>query len=177
MFLDAPPSVLSALVRYVMRGEREASLYVGQYIEANGARLARRARSVSLVTKGKRHDLLAIYEALNEKYFGGEVTALVTWGKPGTKRDDKRKTIKLGSYSALDRLIRVHPVLDRLWVPRYFVAYVVYHEMLHHVIPSSHGVGRRMLHPPEFAEREARFRHYERALAWERRHLARLLRA
>jgi hypothetical protein len=177
MFLDAPPAVVSALVRYVTSGDRDASLFVGRYIEANGARLARRARGVPITTRGKRHDLLAIFQQLNEKYFGGAVNALITWGKQGRKRGKSRRAIKLGSYSALDRLIRVHPVLDRRWVPRYFVAYVVYHEMLHHVIPSSRGIGRRLLHPPEFVAREGRFRHYWRALAWERRHIGRLLRA
>jgi hypothetical protein len=68
-------------------------------------------------------------------------------------------------------------VLDKSWVPRYFVSYILYHEMLHHVIPSSHGAGRRMLHPPHFAARERMFRDYERSLTWERGHVTRLLRA
>ncbi len=177
MFLDAPASVKAALVRYVVRGERAASAFVGQYIEANGARLARRSRAVPLVTKGARHDLLSIFQDLNERYFDGEVNALVTWGRAGTRRGMRRSTIKLGSYSALDRLIRIHPALDRRWVPRYFVAYVIFHEILHAVIPHGRGAGRRSLHPPEFLARETEFRHCERALAWEKRHLARLLRA
>jgi hypothetical protein len=176
MFLDAPPAVASALVRYVVNADRASSVYIGRYIEANSARLARRSRGLSLHTKGRHHDLYAIFQDLNERYFDGDVHALVSWGKHGTKRGKKRATIKLGSYAALDRLIRVHPALDRRWVPRYFLAYVVYHEMLHHVIPSSRGAGRRLLHPPEFLAREREFRHYERALAWERRHIARLLR-
>jgi hypothetical protein len=176
MFLDAPPAVANALVRYVVNADRAASVYIGRYIEANSARLARRSRSLSLHTKGKHHDLYAIFQDLNERYFDGEVNALISWGKHGTKKGKKRATIKLGSYAALDRLIRVHPALDRRWVPRYFVAYVVYHEMLHHIVPSSRGAGRRLLHPPEFLAREREFRHYERALTWERRHIARLLR-
>src|SRR5205823_2555535 len=102
-----------------------------------------------------------------------------------------RATIKLGSYTANERLIRVHPALDRAWVPRYFVAYIVYHEMLHHVIPARSrdaqgrrvgaaggaAAGRRDLHPLEFREREKAFRHYERALRWEGQHIARLLRS
>src|SRR5260370_1207784 len=35
MFLDAPPNVVEALVRYVTQGDREASALVGRYIEAN----------------------------------------------------------------------------------------------------------------------------------------------
>ena len=37
----------------------------------------------------------------------------------------------MGSYSVEDRLIRIHPTLDRPDVPRYYVAWIVYHEMLH----------------------------------------------
>jgi hypothetical protein len=203
MFLDAPVRVLNALVRYVTRGDKRASELVGEYIEANGARLARRRpRAIPLVAKGTHHDLLAIFHAINERYFGGSCHALITWGKKQPRRSEgPRKAIKLGSYSSLERLIRIHPSLDRTWVPKYFVAFVVYHEMLHHMIPAargttrgrianlsfekSHGyrsrgargpVARRVLHPPEFLERERLFRKYERALEWEQRHVTRLLR-
>jgi hypothetical protein len=175
MFLDAPASLQEALARYIVRNDREASLVVGRYIEANGHRI-RATRPVlgPLSTKGAHHDLLARFRDLNERYFGGGVDALISWGRKSKKRE--RATIKLGSYSAIERLIRIHPSLDRAWVPRYFVEFVVYHEMLHHVIPASRGPGRSLLHPPEFRERERQFRHYERAVAWERAHIGRLLR-
>src|SRR5579863_3894291 len=176
MFLDAPPPVVDALVRYVTRGDREASATLGDYIDANGFRLARRKRSAPLIAKGRHHDLLKLFGEINDRYFDGEVNALITWGKRPTTKS-ARKTIKLGSYSAVDRMIRVHPALDQKWVPRYFVAYIVYHEMLHHVIPGSRGLGRVNLHPPEFKEREKQFRQFERVLEWEKRRVGRLLRA
>jgi hypothetical protein len=176
MFLDAPAPVVDALVRYVTRGDREASATLGDYIDANGFRLARRKRSAPLIAKGKHHDLLKLFGEMNDRYFDGEVNALITWGKRPTTKS-ARKTIKLGSYSAVDRMIRVHPALDQKWVPRYFVAYIVYHEMLHHVIPGSRGLGRVNLHPPEFKEREKQFRQFERVLEWEKRRVGRLLRA
>lgn len=177
MFLDAPEAVRDALVRYLTDRDREASAVVGRFIDANGFRI-KAAQPVlrPLTTQGDAHDLLTIYRTLNEKYFEGAVDALITWGKWPSQRAPRR-TIKLGSYSAVERLIRVHPALDRGWVPRYFVSYVVYHEMLHHVIPSSAcGGTRRRLHPPEFLAREALFRDYERSLTWERRFIGRLLR-
>ena len=179
MFLDAPAAVVDALVRYVTRGDRDASATLGDHIDDNGFRLARRKRSAPLVTKGKHHDLLELFEGINERYFGGGINAVITWGKRPTRqtKGEPRRTIKLGSYSAVDRLIRIHPALDQKWVPRYFVAYIVYHEMLHHVIPGSRGLGRVNLHPPEFKEREKQFRYFERALQWERRRVARLLRS
>jgi hypothetical protein len=177
MFLNAPAHVLDALVRYVTRGDRDASAILGDYIDANGFRLARRKRNAPLVTRGKHQDLLTLFQDINERYFDGAVNALITWGKRPTSKAKRRRTIKLGSYSAVDRLIRVHPALDQKWVPRYFVAYIVYHEMLHHVIPGSRGLGRVNLHPPEFREREKQFRHFDRSIDWEKRHVGRLLRA
>lgn len=176
MFLDSPPVVIEALVRYVTRGDRDASSILGDYIDDNGFQVARRKRNAPLVSKGKHHDLLALYGKLNDRYFGGSMNVLITWGKRPTTHSKERRTIKLGSYSAIDRLVRVHPALDRKWVPRYFVEYIVYHEMLHHVIPGSRGLGRVNMHPPEFKEREREFRYFQRALEWERRHLGRLLR-
>jgi hypothetical protein len=176
MFLDAPFSTVDALVRYVTRGDRDASAAIGDFIDANGFRLARRKRSAPLVARGKHHDLLELLNSINDQYFHGNVNALISWGKRPTVRSARRRTIKLGSYSGVDRLIRVHPALDNKWVPRYFVAYIVYHEMLHHVIPGSRGLGRVNLHPPEFKEREKLFRYFDRALEWERRHVGRLLR-
>jgi hypothetical protein len=184
MFLDAPPAVLDTLVLYLTRGDREASVRVGQFIEEASSRIVRPTPRSSLHTKGKVHDLLTIFEDINARYFDSSVTALITWGNHGRRgqRDihrnrRARSTIKLGSYSAAERLIRVHPSLDRAWVPRYFVAYIVYHEMLHHVLPAARTrADRRVLHPPAFREREQAFRHFERAIDWERQHLGRLLR-
>ena len=39
------------------------------------------------------------------------------------------------------------------------------------------GEKRTLVHPPEFVAREKHFRHYERALAWEKHHITRLLRS
>lgn len=179
MFVDAPVPVQEALVRYVVDGDREASNLVGRFINANMHRIrAQRRQRTRLTTRGEHHDLLAIFQQLNEKYFEGRVDAVITWArKPSPRRDGARKAIKLGSYSAVDRLIAVHPVLDKPWVPGYFVAFVVYHEMLHHLVPSVRDSGRAVLHPPVFRQHEKRFRYYERASAWERAHVGRLLRA
>jgi len=177
MFLDAPAAVLEDLVRYVAKGDRTASLSVSRFIHENGFRIrATRPVVTPLVTQGETHDLLVLFKRLNEKYFSGAVDALVTWGRR-TSRKGPRRSIKLGSYSAVERLIRIHPTLDKPWVPRYFISYILFHEMLHHVVPSSQGGGRRMLHPPAFCEREREFRDYDRALKWEKAHIGRLLRS
>ncbi len=179
MFLDAPGVVQEALVRYVVKGERAASLLVSKYINDNGYRIrAIQPVNTPLVTQGETHDLLPLFHKLNAKYFNNSVDALVTWGRATrASRSKPRRTIKLGTYSAVQRLIRIHPVLDRPWVPRYFVSSIVYHEMLHHLIPGSCTGKRRLSHPPLFHARERLFRDHERSVAWEKAHIHRLLRS
>jgi hypothetical protein len=75
-------------------------------------------------------------------------------------------------------LIRIHPVLDRPGVPRYFLESVVHHEMLHHKmggVPDR--AGRTVYHTRAFREAEARFPRHREALAWEKENLPELLRA
>jgi hypothetical protein len=179
MFLGAPERVLDALVRYVVSDERQASQTIGEFIDAN-AHLIRASRSVPgpLRSRGKVHDLMEIFAQISATYFGGAVgDVLIAWGRRTRARGKQRCSIKLGSYSAVERLIRVHPVLDNEWVPRYFVSYIVYHELLHHLIPALRVSGRAILHSRDFVRKERQFRHFERALAWERKNLNRLLRA
>ena len=178
MFLGAPEQVLDALVRYVLEDRREASLLLGEFIGANSHRIRASRDAVGPVrTRGKVHDLVDIFSRVNARYFQSSLTeVLITWGRKTRPRSKKRSTIKLGSYSAVERLVRVHPALDQDWVPRYFVSYIVYHELLHHLVPARLVGGRMQVHPPEFLQRESECRYYERALAWERKHLNRLLR-
>src|SRR5271170_7821056 len=69
MFLDAPPDVLDMLVLYLTRGDRLASVRVGQFIEDASGRIVRKATRSSLHTKGKVHDLLTIFDDVNRRYF------------------------------------------------------------------------------------------------------------
>jgi hypothetical protein len=178
MFADAPAAVLSCLARYLRAGERDAAQTLSRYIDSRRATIRRRPEHAPRVrARGRHHDLRAIYDELNLHYFEGAVDVRIGWsrmGRPAGRRR-KRRSIKLGSYREHDALVRVHPVLDQHWVPRFFVAYVVYHEMLHHVLGIGTRQGRRRMHTPEFRRRERAFAAHVEATAWERQHLARLL--
>ncbi len=178
MFLEAEAEVVRALGRYVGDNDRDSSDLLGQYIDVHQHRIRRARRSrtqaVTLETRGEIHHLGDIYDGLNASYFEGVIEARITWGiRTGKRR--RRNSIKMGSYSVEDRLIRIHPSLDREFVPRFFVEWIVYHEMLHqkHDIPVVGG--RRQFHTPAFLEEEAAYEHYHRARRWERDNLNRLL--
>jgi hypothetical protein len=177
MFADADPVITRALARYIADNDRDASRVLGDFIDGNHGQVrgrARRAPGAIMLTAGDIHDLRAIYDDLNARYFGDKITASITWG-PRTGRPRRRNSIKMGSYSVEDRVIRIHRSLDRAFVPRFFVEWIVFHEMLHQVHDIKVVNGRREFHSKAFLADEARFEHYRQSRAWERRHLDALL--
>jgi hypothetical protein len=98
-----------------------------------------------------------------------------TWAT--RKRSTARRGLRLGSYDSSRDLIRIHPVLDQPAVPGWIVAFVLYHELLHALIPS-HRSGRRLIHHgPTFRAKEHSHPDHQRATNWEQRHLSRLIRS
>lgn len=181
MFLDAPAPITRALARYIADNDAGASRELGRYIESNHGAIARQGtrkpKPVVLRTVGRVHDLADVYAAVNARYFAGAVDARITWGPEPTRSGStrRRRSIKMGSYAVEDRLIRIHPSLDRAEVPRFFVEWIVYHEMLHQVHPIHVVGGRRQFHTPAFMEDEAAFDRYAEARRWERQHIDFLL--
>ena len=177
MFADADPVITRALARYIADNDPESSRVLGEFIDQNAGYVRGRARrqpTQVIYTAGEHHDLRHIFDELNAAYFANKIDAAITWGAR-TGRPRRRNSIKMGSYSVEDRLIRIHRSLDRSFVPRFFVAWIVFHEMLHQVHDIRVKNGRREFHSKEFLADEAQFEHYEEAKLWERRHLDALL--
>ena len=84
-------------------------------------------------------------------------------------------SVQLGSYSYDEGLIRIHPVLDNALVPWYFLDWVVFHELLHHVLPQAETRGRKRIHDSRFRKFEKSYPLYSDARAWEDAHLTALL--
>jgi hypothetical protein len=163
----------------VQTADADASSTINRFIERNRI-FIRRVSPEKLREKlriepvGRCHDLQKIYSDLNRRFFRNRVKATITYGT-APRRSGPRKSIKMGSYSEESRVIRIHPALDQPRVPRFFVEWIVFHEMLHDVYRSRKVGGRRLVHTPEFLEHERRFPAYERAVAWEDRNLDLLL--
>jgi hypothetical protein len=177
MFADADPVITRALAHYIADNDADASRILGDFIDANADHVRGRSRrppAQLIFTAGEHHDLRAIFDELNARYFDNRIDAAITWGAR-VGRPRRRNSIKMGSYSVEDRLIRIHRSLDRAFVPRFFVAWIVFHEMLHQVHDIRVKNGRREFHSKEFLADEAGFELYEEAKIWERRHLDALL--
>ena len=177
MFADADPVITRALAHYIAENDADASRVLGDFIDANSDHVRGRARRTPaqvIFTAGEFHDLRQIYDEINTRYFEGKIVASITWGAR-TGRSRRRNSIKMGSYSVEERLIRIHRSLDRAFVPRFFVEWIVFHEMLHQVHDIRVKNGRREFHSREFLADESQFEHYDQSRAWERRHLDALL--
>jgi predicted metal-dependent hydrolase len=177
MFAGVEPKVVRALARYVVHNDQRASTALGAYIEQNKhiiKQQPRRPRRVTLRTAGRVYDLQDIFDRLNREYFAGSMSARITWG-PSIRRRGPRTSIKMGSFSVEDRIIRIHPSLDQGMVPAYFVSWIVFHEMLHGKHEVTRVGGRRCFHTRAFQAEERTFAEHERACAWEKANIDRLL--
>jgi hypothetical protein len=177
MFCQAPKAVWRALAAYARGSEGMAQQVLGAYIEAQQhlIRPSVPRRFPRLHPCGRYFDLEQIYQDLNRTYFESRVAADITWGRRPPQRP--RTSIRFGSYDAKQRLLRIHHLLDQSFVPQYFVESVVFHEMLHQLIPRQRINGRWSVHPPAFRQAEQRFPYYQLALQWQQRYLAHLLKS
>ncbi|MBX7257277.1 MAG: DUF45 domain-containing protein [Candidatus Hydrogenedentes bacterium] len=179
MFLYATGTVVAALAAWIKRPRcKRSGAVIDAFIRENRHMVRRVAKPVrDLRTSGAVYDLRQMYEELNSAHFEGAVAAAITWGKRPAPR--RRRSIRFGSYSRDENLIRLHPYLDQDFVPEFFVRYVVFHEMLHAYLGIEESEsGRRRIHTPQFNRLERRYPDYEKADAWQRNpaNLRRLLR-
>jgi hypothetical protein len=179
MFLSASPHVLQALATWLVRQRcKRSAAVIDEFIAANRHLIQRKHRDQSrLRATGQCYDLLELFNEVNRDHFGHSIQVPICWGKWTAAR--RRRSIRLGSYTPEDHLIRINPCLDSTFVPRYFIKYVVYHEMLHvHIGSETSPSGRRCVHTPRFKAVERAYPDYERAVAWQKRdaNLTRLMR-
>jgi hypothetical protein len=177
MFLGAPEPVVRAIADYSGKGKRAASALIDAWVRENTTTIRighRSGPTARLAAQGTVHDLREIFDRINDLVFSGRIDARIGWGR-APNGAGRRRSIRMGVYDHLTRTIRVHPALDRPEVPRFFVEYIVFHEMLHQAIPGEEKGRRRQHHGPEFRRRERAWPEYEKAIAWEQENLSMLL--
>lgn len=133
-------------------------------------------RQLNLRHEGRYFDLRDIFDRMNARHFRGRLrNYTVEWGRRRKQRP--KEYFVFGTIQEEDRIIRINPSLDQPFVPLWFLEYVMYHEMLHSVVPDEIGPsGRRRVHTDEFYRREKEFPQYRRARRWEDDNLARFFR-
>lgn len=123
---------------------------------------ARRKRGYKQITThvGRVYNLEEIFQKLNRVYFDGQLKRpVLSWSQRRTQRT-------LGHHDSVHNTIVISKTLDSPDVPRYFVEYVVYHEMLHIKHKVKIVRGRCYYHTPEFYLDEKRFKQYRQSMKW-----------
>lgn len=175
-FLRAPESVWRALRRFLRRRRRADWRTVADFAralppnETTGAPRPTRRRSPP-PAQGRVYDLAALRDEVNAEFFGGRIVCAVGWSRSRARRRSghRVRTIRYGAWDVEARQVRVHPLLDDATVPREFVKYIVFHEMLHADTPAVREGGRRYVHTALFRVMERRYpdHHRMRLLARE----------
>ena len=125
----------------------------------------RKTRSHIIRIQGAHYNLKEIYDRLNAQYFEGKLLLAITWVSP--KKTKYRRRILLGSFHPHLKLIKVNRLLDTAETPPYFIDFIVYHEMLHFVLPPIFQKNRsRQIHHRAFKEQEKKFQQYALAKAY-----------
>lgn len=169
MFLDAPTEVRYALADWIKDSKNKlAGDTVNRFMRESKHKIRQKPpRRIRLNPFGKVHNLKEMYAEVNAESFNNTITSKIGWGKMPAKMP--RRSIRFGSYDHERDCIRIHPLLDQDYVPRYYVKFVVFHEMLHADMGIAESEsGRRSMHPPEFRKREKLYSEYVRAIAWEK---------
>ena len=171
VFLAAGLEVRLALKQYLRTRRKAPWAIIAEFsanipAESRGAHAKRAPKSPpSLPTRGSVYDLKLIYMDVNACYFSGRVKCRIGWGRDratARRRGRRSKSIRYGSWNPESEIIRLHPRLDDTRVPADFVRYIVFHEMLHTVVPTDVHKGRRRDHPPAFNALERQFPEIDR---------------
>ncbi len=159
-FLHAPAAVFQALANYLRTRRRTewavVAAFARQIVVPASSPVPR--RRTPMVAKGQVYDLQAIADAVNARFFEGQIAFEIGWG-PRRRRSSRRRprSIRYGSWTVATRTVRINPLLDDPRVPHEFVEYIVFHELLHAVVESYQQGDRRIDHGKTFRQREAEY--------------------
>lgn len=165
-FIHADDKVIEAIIRsMIVRKTHARERLVQEFVSSEAyADVVLELDLVAEVTaeepRGVAYNLSELFEAINQEYFGGEVSRpRLTWTRRLTQ-------LRFGHHEpARDRIV-LSLTLDDRRVPGFVVEFILYHELLHRRHPARWINGRYRAHTPEFRREERKFRQYDEAERW-----------
>jgi hypothetical protein len=118
--------------------------------------------------QGKVYNLEYIFDDINRAYFQNRLK------KPTLGWSLNKSYTRLGFYVEDKKLLVISRIFDSSRVPVKIVEYMVYHEMLHIVIPARTVNGRRKVHYPEFKKMDRSFPEYDEIQKWIKKYRKKL---
>jgi hypothetical protein len=182
LFCAAPPQVLEAIVcsfftRVSAKRSRELRSQIMDFLEENRQMaLGRAIPPRTRPPRGEIYDLDEVERKVIELYVPERRAQLAAFEMAWSDRVTPSLMGKwIETPAGHPNLIIINRLLDDERVPRFYLEYIVYHEILHDLFPIRREAGRWIQHPAEFRHRERRFPYYEAARQWEKNNLQGLL--
>jgi hypothetical protein len=177
LFSKAPVRVLEAVVRSFFGKEDAAAARhhratIVEFIEENrGLMLSALCARQMGSPRGRTYDLEDVEDRVRSRYVQDCPPVRMGWSR-------RIAPCLMGKWIQLPRgspnVIVINRLLDDGRVPIFYLDYIVFHEMLHEVIPIRREGRRWVHHPAEFRRIEREFPGYARAQRWEKENVARL---
>lgn len=167
MFLNAPENVMQSLACYIDEKQSSFGPSIKNFISEKRKSLdySHVIPISNLRHQGDIYNLKEIFDQLNREYFQNKIKLNITWF--GARRHRNKSQITFGLYCDTKKLIKVSRLMDSKIFPDYVIAYVIYHEMLHHTCPPFiNEKGLYSIHNPAFKSREAQFKEFRQAKNW-----------
>ena len=118
--------------------------------------------------EGKFFDLEEVFQIVNHSYFDGKIS------KPTLGWSLQNSTRRLAFYDHERDLIVVSRIFDSKRTPSAVIEFLMYHEILHILIPVEKKNGRRIIHPRNFRIEEEKFNEYEKVQKWLKKRMWKL---
>ena len=115
------------------------------------------------VERISHYHLKELFDEINCEYFSNSLENLsIDWS--GRGKTSSKSVIRLGYYNPKKKIIKINRLLDTSRIPKYFISFIIYHEMLHHLLPPLQNFGsRRKIHHVQFSIKEREFKEYAAA--------------
>jgi predicted metal-dependent hydrolase len=118
--------------------------------------------------RGAFYNLAPLFNRVNKQYFNGKLHVKhLGWSKQRSYR-------RLGFYDHKRDLLVISQIFDHAKVPEAVILYLLYHEMLHVLIPTVENKQRRKIHTTKFRQMEHDFPDYQRINQWIKKNLHKL---
>lgn len=171
-FSGAPRPVIEALAAASMGIRKKVStLMIQEYSRSDHFQTLemRLKKAVTISTQhGTTHDLLESFQRVNQKYFNNKLDQPnMVWMPRATYK-------RMGSYQQKSDILAISPTLDNENVPVEVFDYVMYHELLHKMLPPREVNGRNYAHTAEFRHLERMYPDYANINTWMNEYLARI---
>lgn len=163
LFKEINHDYYEALVKFIQLGDEHSKSELIEYLRIHKNKLPVK----------DTHTFQSTLNQLRNEHFPLLPPLKLVRGKEGKKGE--QKSIRLASYWAKRKEIRLHPYLEIEGVPEYYLQFLIYHELCHAQLVMSGQAKDGEHHGPDFIKLEKKFPMIEEAIDWENHHLATFL--